>query len=436
MGLTASEVFGAGVWIELRFSPRHCWYHSSILLLLIPPFIAPMNIHTGNEGSLEMILWLIQAPAWFFQNIWPQKLLNLLVSWVYRDQMVWSRMWGDLSSWLVPDLICITTVIHWDQNEKIFFYFRHLCFIPFNKSIVFFPSSAILFRSLFPALPSCLILLFHLSFSSSHIYYSTFHFHCHSLSPDPSLPLPPIYFGTLSVLSVNFSPRLPSHSLPTSSPAPQAVVDGSETSVVLQHLSSLTEYQLAVFAVYANQASEALRGSETTRKFILTHKHTRRNALTKPRSNASVNIWDHQLITMAVKFDSHGSQTYWQWCTHNTRIRFLDFHSDPANTVCCDIITMYKTHYTWFVIMIPSWLNHAVCLSVCGRVCVCMCVCVCVCVYEVALPTVTGLQLLDVTHSTMKARWDSVEGVAGYMLLYAPLSGGGESDEKEVLKGW
>ena len=151
-------------------------------------------------------------------------------------------------------------------------------------------------------------------------------------------------------------------------------MDGSETSVVLEHLSSLTEYQLAVFAVYANEASEALRGSETTRKFILTHKHARRNACTKPRSNASVNIWDHQLITMAAKFDSHGSQTYWQWCTHNTRIRFLDFHSDPANTVCCDIITMYKTHQTWFIIMIPPWLNHAVCLSVCGRVCVCVCV--------------------------------------------------------------
>ncbi|XP_040901269.1 collagen alpha-1(XIV) chain [Toxotes jaculatrix] len=94
----------------------------------------------------------------------------------------------------------------------------------------------------------------------------------------------------------------------------EAVVDGSETSVVLQHLSSLTEYQLAVFAVYANEASEALRGSETT----------------------------------------------------------------------------------------------------------------------LALPTVTGLQLFDVTHSTMKARWDSVDGVSGYMLLYAPLTDDGDLDEKEV----
>lgn len=59
----------------------------------------------------------------------------------------------------------------------------------------------------------------------------------------------------------------------------------------------------------------------------------------------------------------------------------------------------------------------------CGRVCV------------VALPTVTGLQLFDVTHNTMKARWDSVDGVSGYMLLYTPLTDNGVLDEKEVVKG-
>ncbi|XP_029958698.1 collagen alpha-1(XIV) chain [Salarias fasciatus] len=94
----------------------------------------------------------------------------------------------------------------------------------------------------------------------------------------------------------------------------EAVVVGSETSLVLQHLSSLTEYQLAVFAVYANEASEALRGSETT----------------------------------------------------------------------------------------------------------------------LALPTVTGLELSDTTYNTMKARWDSVEGVSGYMLLYAPLTDDRDLEEKEI----
>lgn len=49
----------------------------------------------------------------------------------------------------------------------------------------------------------------------------------------------------------------------------QVVVDGTESSVVLQHLNSQTEYQVAVFAVYTSSASEGLRGSETTREFPL-----------------------------------------------------------------------------------------------------------------------------------------------------------------------
>lgn len=67
------------------------------------------------------------------------------------------------------------------------------------------------------------------------------------------------------------------------------------------------------------------------------------------------------------------------------------------------------------------------CLSVCCRTCVRVCT-------VVALPTVTGLQLFDVTHSNMKTRWDSVDGASGYMLLYAPLAANGELDEKEVVE--
>ncbi|CAB1321334.1 unnamed protein product [Coregonus sp. 'balchen'] len=94
----------------------------------------------------------------------------------------------------------------------------------------------------------------------------------------------------------------------------ESVVDGTENSVVVQNLNSLTEYQLAVFAVYTSSASEALRGSETT----------------------------------------------------------------------------------------------------------------------LALPMVNGLELYDVTHNTMRARWSGVQGVSGYTVLYAPLTEDGASDEKEV----
>uniref|UniRef100_A0A8C2X4P3 Collagen, type XIV, alpha 1b n=1 Tax=Cyclopterus lumpus TaxID=8103 RepID=A0A8C2X4P3_CYCLU len=49
-----------------------------------------------------------------------------------------------------------------------------------------------------------------------------------------------------------------------------------------------------------------------------------------------------------------------------------------------------------------------------------------------ALPMVNDLQLFDITHSTMRVRWKTAAGASGYMILYAPLTGGEPADEKEV----
>lgn len=52
--------------------------------------------------------------------------------------------------------------------------------------------------------------------------------------------------------------------------------------------------------------------------------------------------------------------------------------------------------------------------------------------FPVALPMVNNLDLYDITHNSMRVQWAAAEGASGYMILYAPLSEAGSSDEKEV----
>ncbi|XP_055490682.1 collagen alpha-1(XIV) chain isoform X2 [Leucoraja erinacea] len=94
----------------------------------------------------------------------------------------------------------------------------------------------------------------------------------------------------------------------------EVVVDGIESTAVLQNLMSLTEYQIAVFAIYTKAASEALRGTATT----------------------------------------------------------------------------------------------------------------------LALPAAVDLDIYDVTHNSMRVKWEAAEAASEYMILYAALTGGDTADEKEV----
>lgn len=65
------------------------------------------------------------------------------------------------------------------------------------------------------------------------------------------------------------------------------VVQGTENSVELNYLNSLTEYQVAVFAIYRSSVSEALRGSATTRTYVWVRYQTHRETLHRSHNASS-----------------------------------------------------------------------------------------------------------------------------------------------------
>lgn len=122
-----------------------------------------------------MILWLIQAELIQFSRTFDHRHYEIFFFAGFRGTRCSEGT--ELSSWLSPNLICITNGIHLVWN------FKHLHFMPLNKLIVSLPLPFCFDLSLLTWLLDCPLL--HLSFSSSLIYCPIFHFPCHSLSPCP-----------------------------------------------------------------------------------------------------------------------------------------------------------------------------------------------------------------------------------------------------------
>lgn len=112
---------------------------------IIHPYLLVSSLHsqlpwTSMKAMKEMILGLIKASAWFFQHIWPQIQLNLLLSRVYSDQIFWNHPFP--AGW--PNL---HPNCHSDQSEK-YNFSLDVCILSYSINQLFFRSSGIFFITL------------------------------------------------------------------------------------------------------------------------------------------------------------------------------------------------------------------------------------------------------------------------------------------------
>ncbi|XP_031429590.1 collagen alpha-1(XIV) chain isoform X2 [Clupea harengus] len=185
----------------------------------------------------------------------------------------------------------------------------------------------------------------------------------------------------------------------------ESVVDGSESSVLLTDLNALTEYAIAVFAVYASASSEALRGSQTT--------------LALP-SVDRVELYDVGHSSMRVRWSSvEGASGYMILYTpltledvDETELRLPESVTDIQLTALSP-----DTEYT--VTLYALYGDEASDPAT---------------TQETTLPLSSprNLRVFDVKHSSAKLSWDTAaEDVNGYRVGYV-VTGGIQTNEVEA----
>ncbi|XP_054620763.1 collagen alpha-1(XIV) chain-like isoform X1 [Dunckerocampus dactyliophorus] len=186
----------------------------------------------------------------------------------------------------------------------------------------------------------------------------------------------------------------------------EKVVPGTESTVLLDHLNSLTEYQLAVFAVYRSAASEALRGSATT--------------LALPTVD-HLDLSDPTHSTMTVRWrTAHGASGY--------MILYAPLsHGEPADEKEVKVASSVKeaeleglTPATEYTVTVYALHGEEASDPVTSQL------------STLPLTPARNLQFSDVDHSSARLSWDSASRkVAGYHVTYAKTNGV-ESSEVDV----
>ncbi|XP_063040582.1 collagen alpha-1(XII) chain isoform X2 [Engraulis encrasicolus] len=183
--------------------------------------------------------------------------------------------------------------------------------------------------------------------------------------------------------------------------AQQVLVDGTQTTLVLENLDPLTEYVVNVFAVVGEESSEPLKGTETTLPLTGARRLT---------------IYDERATTMRVKWEASpgatGYMVLYSAINATRPTREAELKTKKTDIQLKKLIP--NTAYTLTVFAMHGdtasdpLTDQGVTLP---------------------MPPAGELRIYDVTHSTMKLNWDAAPGaVRKYIISYKHE----DSDSKEL----
>uniref|UniRef100_A0A3Q0R0B0 Collagen alpha-1(XII) chain n=1 Tax=Amphilophus citrinellus TaxID=61819 RepID=A0A3Q0R0B0_AMPCI len=191
-----------------------------------------------------------------------------------------------------------------------------------------------------------------------------------------------------------------------SGPSQQVIVDGTQTTVVLQRLDPLTQYLVSVYSVVGEDSSEPLEGTDTTLPLSAVRR---------------MDIYDQQVTTMRVRWERAPGATGYMLlysainATQPTTEQEVRLGGDTTDVQLVKLLPNTAYTLSLFALHEESASEPLTKQGV-----------------TLPMPPAGELRVRDITHSTMRLDWDAAPGpVRKYLVTYKPEEG----DAKELEVG-